>query len=327
MKMKKRTSLKFILPLLLLCFQVVFPQDYSNVDSIVKTYPTGFSNPGQLAKKIQADFTSETEKTRAIYTWIASNIHYDMSLYRANMGQRQVAFSYRTEEEKEQKMKKFNSDLAQKTLRSHKGVCQGYTALFDAVAKELGIESVMIPGTSKSHPTHIGKLPVAADHIWNAVKIGGKWKFIDATWASGGVDSGTGKFINKFSGSYFFTDPDAFFLNHFPDDDKWLLTDKTAEDFASLPLFYPTYLEADYTVSFPKSGVLPVGYIVPFKIDNLKTDKIAYVLSSEREFHPVIPTQNGNVTEFEVPIAKNAVGFLTIYIGHDSVVTYKIGRS
>jgi hypothetical protein len=326
MKMKM-ISPKLLVPAFLLFLQTAVAQDFANVDSLIKAYPASFSEPEKLADKINSDFHSEPDKARAIYTWIALNIHYDMNQYRANIGQRQVAFSYRTPEEKAQKLKQYNLDLAQKTLRSHKGVCQGYATLFDRLAALTGLESVMIPGTSKSHPTHIGKLPVASDHEWNAVKANGKWQFVDATWASGAVDSGTGKFVNKFNPGYFFTDPDIFFLNHYPDDEKWLLTDRTAQDFAALPLFYGSYPESGYRITFPKAGILPTGYIIPFKISNLKTSRIAYVFSNDNRVHLVNPTQNGTITEFDIPVDKKAAGYLTLYIGYDSVVTYKIGRS
>lgn len=317
---------KLILPVLLLVSAVVSAQDYTTVDRIVSAYPGSFATPEKLAEQIASDFDADTAKARAIYTWIAHNVRYDLSEYGANKGGR-VAFTYRTPEEKEQKLRKYNLDLAQKTLRTKKGVCRGYAALFDRVAELSGLVATTIPGTSKSHPAHIGKLPTAADHIWNAVKVNGQWKFVDVTWGSGGVNSETGKFVNKFNPGYFFTNPDVFFLNHFPDEEKWLLTNRTAEEFAKLPLFSGQYIGSDYRITFPQSGILPNGYIIPFKVENLKTDKIAYSLSKDGKVRPVALRRNGNVVEFDVPLEKDASGYLTIFIGYDQAATYKIGRS
>src|SRR5690606_21751730 len=104
----------------------------------------------------------------------------------------------------------FKDQIVMKTWRSKKGLCHGYSELYNYVAKRVGLESIMIPGTSKSHPTHIGKLPTVADHAWNAVKTNGKWHLIDVTWAAGGIDGATKKFVSKFNDSYFFTDPEVF---------------------------------------------------------------------------------------------------------------------
>ncbi|RZJ67634.1 MAG: transglutaminase [Flavobacterium sp.] len=322
--MKKITNLN--LPFVLLFVTFASAQDFSSVDAKVSTYPASFSNPEKLAERVASDFSSDTAKARAIYTWIANNVRYDLNEYRSNQGGK-VAFTYRSAEEKEKKLKQYNLDLAIRTMRTKKGVCRGYTALYDRVAELVGLETMTIPGTSKSHPTHIGKLPTAADHIWNAVKIGNEWKFIDVTWGSGSVDSQTGKFVNKFNPSYFFTDPDLFFLNHFPDEKKWLLTNRTAEEFAGLPLFSGQYIDSEYTITFPKSGILPNNHIIPFKIQNLKTDRVAYALSKDGRIRIADVKKNGDVSEFEVPLEKGASGFVTIFIDQESVATYKISAS
>ncbi len=322
----KMSFLPKILLFFLLVGQSVFSQNYAEVDRKVFAYPTSFGSPEKLADKVNSDFASDKLKARAIYSWIAKNVSYDLVEFRSNQGGR-VAFSYRTPEEKEQKLHKYNLDLANKTLRTKKGVCRGYTALYDRVANLCGLETVTIPGTSKSHPTHIGKLPTAADHIWNAVKIDGKWQLIDVTWASGSVDSRTGKFVNKFNDGYFFTDPDVFFLNHFPDEPKWLPNGKTPQEFASLPLFSGEYIAADYNITFPKSGTLPNGYVIPFKVENLDSDRVAYALSSDGKIQLLQTRKNGNVTEFDVPLPKNASGFLTIFVDQESVATYRIKKS
>jgi transglutaminase/protease-like cytokinesis protein 3 len=67
----------------------------------------------------------------------------------------------------------------------------------------------------KSHPAHIGKLPKQNDHEWNAVKIDGRWKLIDVTWASGSVSTQTGKFVPEFNDAYYGTAPEVFFSTIF----------------------------------------------------------------------------------------------------------------
>ncbi|HEX8268989.1 MAG TPA: transglutaminase domain-containing protein [Flavobacterium sp.] len=315
-----------ILSFLFLIFGSAYSQDYSAVDTKVKSYPI-FAKPELLANKINADFNTEDDKARAIFTWIASNIKYDMVEYMGTGGVKQVAFTYRTPEEKARKVKQFNMEIVSKTWRTRKAICHGYAELFNHLAELTGLESKMIPGTSKSHPTQIGKFPSVADHAWNAVKTNGKWHLIDATWAAGGVDGATNKFFEKFNDSYFFTDPEIFFLNHFPEDDKNLMSNKTREEFAALPLYYGDYLESDFTIEAPNKGIITAKSAnVPFRFKNLSADRISYVLSNNNVFKGVIPVRNGDISEFDIFLDKNFSGYLTIFVDGSSVVSYKIQR-
>lgn len=54
-------------------------------------------------------------------------------------------------------------------FKSGKGVCQSYTLAFMAVLKKLGIEV----SYADSNPMN---------HIWNVIKIDGKWYHVDVTW-------------------------------------------------------------------------------------------------------------------------------------------------
>lgn len=303
-------------------------QDYAKVDMKVKGYPKSFSSPDKLAELISKDFTREDEKARAIFTWIATNIKYDYAAYGVN--ERPVAYSFRTQEEKEAKQKAMKEELAQKTLKSKKGVCQGYSTLFLVVAEKVGLQSEIIAGTSKSHPAHIGKAPGASDHAWNAVKIGNQWKLLDTTWGAGTVTGAKPEFVFKFNDKYFFSNPDTFFLNHFPDDKKWLLTQKTEKEFANLPLYYGNYLMEGYEFLSPGEGVFTTANhgIIRFKVKNLQpTDKVHYAFSRDRIFKEVQPEQKGGITAFNIPLSNSSAGTLTIYINQKSVASYKINKA
>ena len=305
----------------------VYCQSYTKVDNVIQNYSKLYSSAENLAAQINQDFKNEDEKARAIFTWIALNIKYDLNKYKSQRNNPATAFSYRTEEEKNFKLQKFRIDLANETLRSKKGVCQGYAALFHTLCDLTGLKSMDITGTSKSHPTAIGKLPTESDHAWNAVKIGDNWKFIDVTWASGAVSNQTGKFVSKFNDAYFFTAPDIFFLNHFPDDVRFLQTNKTAADFADLPLYYGGYLQAPYEIISPLNGVIktPKSNTIAFRILDLpETNKVSYVFSSENKLNLVLPIRKANISEFEIKVTNRRKGYLTIYVNNQSIVTYKL---
>jgi len=310
-----------------LCLNTVFSQDYAKVDETVKTYPESFPSLQKLADKINKDFTSDEDKARAIFTWIALNVSYDLNEAKNLATKKQVAFSFKTEEEKIQKQLQYRQDMAAKTLKSKKGVCQNYAALYHGLCDLTGLKCLDITGTSKVHPVHIGKLPQVSDHMWNAVKIGENWKLIDVTWGAGSVDGKTGKFVQRFNAGYFLTDPELFYLNHFPDDTRLLMVQKTAEEWAQLPLYYGEYMRAPYEVISPQSGIFSnrKGNVIPFKISDLpETDKVSYGFSSDGKYNDVQVKRNGNIAEFEIPVNERMRGFLTVFVNNKSVVSYKL---
>ncbi len=313
-------SIPFLL-LFLLIPTVTFAQ-YEKVDVEVKSYPKSFSDPQLLAQRINTDFSKPDEKARAIFTWIALNIKYDLKAYytQANNG---IAYSFSSPEDKIKKDFEFRLTLAKQTLRTKKAVCEGYSTLFVSLATAVGLEAVIVTGTSKIHETQIGKLPKASDHAWNAVKINGEWKLLDATWGAGVVDTNQQKFKPEFNDAYFFTDPEKFFLNHFPDDQNWLLTNKSAEDFAALPLYFPEYLKSNYELSAILGHILfPKNTAVKFNIKNLKAeDELFYITSRDNMLKKLAVDAQNN---FIIPPSDKISGYLTIFVNQNPLVTYKI---
>lgn len=327
--MKKRIpNFTVLLSFMVLLFvNVIYSQNYSKVDTSIKSYPKSFSSTEELAGRINHEFDKDEDKVRAIFTWIGLNIRYDLKVYRSQRNNSGISFSYRTEEEKNLKLKQYRLDLADTTLKSGRGVCQGYSALFHTLCELTGIKCMDISGTSKSSPTDIGKLPITSDHAWNAVKIGKIWKFIDVTWASGALSNQTGKFVPEFNDAFFFTSPEVFFFNHFPEDKRFLMIDKTEEDFAKLPLYYGQYVKAEYKIISPDSGILnpTKSNLISFEIIDLPIkDRVYYVFSSENKAREVVIKRQANISRFDLVKTNNTKGYLTIYINNRSVVCYKI---
>lgn len=318
---------KIFFPTLLfltLLFPTALFSQFQAVDSRVKTYPKSVSDASEIANRINADFKTDEAKARAIFTWMATNITYDMHAYYAqrNGG---VAFSYTTPEDKLAKEREFRLKLVKKTLRSGKAICEGYTSLFTYLCALTNLDAVIIPGTSKTDYSQIGKLPTQSDHTWNAVKINGQWQLVDVTWAAGVVIGGEKKFTKLFNDAYFCTDPDKFFLNHYPDDEHWLLTDRSADEFAELPFYYPAYLSSDYRLNADKGAIIfPKNTAVRFNIENLKpTDELYYITSRDNMLDPLAVDQNNN---FVIPPGAKLFGYLTIFVNKKPLVSYKIIR-
>lgn len=320
--------LKLILNLFFVLWSFeVYSQQYAIVDQTVKSYPKTFAAPQKLAEKINADFAKDEDKARAIFTWMALNIQYDLAYYASQRSNPTNAYSFSSEEDRIQKEQKFKLDAANKTLRSKKGVCQDYAALFQTLCELMKIQCTTIIGKSKNDLSLIGRFAKFNDHAWNAVKIGNAWQLLDVTWAASALNSQTQKMEQLFNDGYFFTAPEVFFLNHFPEDKQWLFLNKTESDFANLPLYYGGYIKAPYQFITPLNGLFSKTNTqkIMFKAINFPENyKVAYVFSSEGQLRELAAVHQGNTAQFEVVLGKKSRGYLTIYVNNESIVSYKI---
>ena len=75
--------MKLFITLLLVCISSFLQaQNFKAVDEKVRTYPKNIVSSEQLAAQIEHDFSTDIDKVRAIYTWLATNITYDLDKIR-----------------------------------------------------------------------------------------------------------------------------------------------------------------------------------------------------------------------------------------------------
>jgi transglutaminase/protease-like cytokinesis protein 3 len=166
--------------------------DYTLVDAKMAIIPSNqTTSTTAIAAYINTNFKTETDKIRAAFYWTASNIRYDVTTRYA------VNFSETAQ------------DKITRTLKTRKGVCSHYAAVFKELSDKIGIESYIIQGYNKQNGT-IGKLA----HAWTAAKIDTKWYLFDPTWGSGYVHNG--QFIKKLNNVYFKADPAKIIASHIP---------------------------------------------------------------------------------------------------------------
>lgn len=157
----------------------------------------------ELAQYLIMPAKTDEEKARAIFRWITDRIAYDVEgLLSGNLGD--------------------TSALA--TLKRRKSVCQGYATLFEALSTHAGLQVVTITGEAKG--VVLPNLPNANGHAWNAVRVNGQWKLLDATWAAGTADVGKRKFNKRYNELFFFTDPHQLIFSHLPADSQWQLLEQ-----------------------------------------------------------------------------------------------------
>ncbi len=297
-------------------------QNFSEVDKKVRSYPNSFNSLEKLHQTIKNDFNKPKDRVRAIYTWIALHIEYDVKTYMK--GTKPIKYTYRSDVEKLRKEKEIENKLALKTLKTRKAICHGYATLFKVLCEMSEIQCELITGTSKISNTDIGKEPQRVDHAWNAVKINNQWKLIDATWGAGYLNGQNMKFEKKYTDVFFFTEPEKFFYNHFPADKQWLLTNKNSKDFASLPLFYHTYLDSNIEVINPHKGIIKAkrGDTIEFVIRSEEKNRISYKFSNEKSGYNIEPKAKGDLLYYKIEVGSGS--YLTIYLNQSALVAYKI---
>ncbi|HTA62291.1 MAG TPA: transglutaminase domain-containing protein [Bacteroidia bacterium] len=152
----------------------------------------------KLAKYFNDNFTTNTDKVRAIYYWIAAHISYDVD----NM------FAVNLEANK--------TELIKKTLATQKGICIDYAYLFEDIATRCGVPCISIFGFTKQS----GFVDYIA-HAWVTAKPDSTWLLYDPTWGSGNIVNR--KFVKSINDFYFETKPTEFIKNHMPYDPLWQL--------------------------------------------------------------------------------------------------------
>ncbi|MBO4898426.1 MAG: hypothetical protein J5590_09040 [Clostridia bacterium] len=145
---------------------------------------------------------------------------------------------------------------------NHKMVCQGYTQLFGAICKRLGVEY----GFCRSKEIN---------HVWNYVRINGKWYHVDLTWDDPVVRSQpSGQIVSRPTAKHaFFLVSDEKAINGISEDTKhgekstWLSSLGYVPDcddtFESRHIFNLPY---DFTISYDGER-----FSVPYKVNKKTT--------------------------------------------------------
>ncbi|MBE6598612.1 MAG: hypothetical protein E7638_04135 [Ruminococcaceae bacterium] len=135
---------------------------YYNITYTYKiTYYTTLTQERTVTSKIRSVLDqlnlynkSDYEKIKGIHDYVCANVKYDSA--NASNANHTLKFTC-------------YAALINKTA-----VCQGYASLFYRMALELGIDNRIIYGTSGTTP-----------HVWNVVKLGDSYFYVDTTWDAG----------------------------------------------------------------------------------------------------------------------------------------------
>jgi hypothetical protein len=193
--------IKFAL-VFVLTAQITFAQkakvnEYTAIDKKALQLPDSLSsNTGLIADYITSNFSTDKEKARAIFIWVATNIQYDID----NM----FAINFYEPQE----------DKIAKPLKTRKGICENYASLFTDICKKSGLKSFVVEGFTKQNG-FTDYIP----HAWSAALIDSSWFLFDPTWGSGYIDGG--KFYKKINNDYYKVSPSTLIKSHIPFDYLW----------------------------------------------------------------------------------------------------------
>lgn len=297
----------------------IYSQDFKRIDSIVLSYPKSFNNYIEFAEIISTDFSSDIERVRGIYTWMAYNINYDIEEYG------KFAFSYSSEQEREIKRKIYYSNLANRVISKNIAVCEGYAILFFQTCNFLNIKTTFVDGISKLHYKEIGKTFNKSRHGWNIVEIDNKKYFVDVTYASVGLKSNKSHFEFNFLAA-----PEIFIKNHYPNNyENSLLDNFISKDyFINSPLYEITNYTGKIMLVTQQSSLLKIS----------KYPKQKFIFESSESIYSIVYSfggrgyeikdfkKKGNQFEFEIDFTNKEKGreYLTIFFNLKPIVTYKI---
>jgi hypothetical protein len=161
---------------------------------------------------IKQNFPSDSARVRAIYVWIANHISYDVKRFNDR-----------------DKNPDAQPQAVTDVLSTRSAVCQGYSDLFVALCKAVGVNAIKISGYTKNQ----GKVNIIS-HAWAAVELAGKWYLFDPTWGAGYVTVDD-KFVKRFSNSFYKVLPGQFIADHMPFDPLY--------QFLSYPLNNKEFIE------------------------------------------------------------------------------------
>ncbi len=188
-----------------------------------------------LVDYLVKSYKRDEDKARVILSWIVYHIDYDQ--YKLNT---MLDYSPRL------RARKQNSISTGDIWQTRIGVCDDIAKLYQRMALMAGLDSVVITGYAGNGVTDRNKGNFR--HAWNAVKIDGKWEFVDPTWAMQG-DYRTGNDIyskrqhareierresgltnvkqkrrnRRLDDRWFMTKPSEMIKSHYPDDPTWQL--------------------------------------------------------------------------------------------------------
>lgn len=156
----------------------------------------------QLTDTLTAPYATDREKVRTIFAWITDNIAYDCNFQNARDPLLDDA----------DRMTDIQLRLTL-VLKNRRALCGGYAFLFKTMCDLAEVEARVVEGKA------YGGYTEAEGHAWNAVRLDGRWYWLDLTWASGTCSNG--RFQRSYQEAYFLAPINRMLYSHRPAEEFW----------------------------------------------------------------------------------------------------------
>lgn len=233
---------------------------FAKIDRHARACPkSAEKNVVSLAAYLEKGCKTDLEKARSIYIWLTKNVSYDDRGYNA---------------------KNYGDLSPEGVLKSRTAVCSGFSALYYALGKEMGLDIKDVSGYAKGYGYAAGDKFSEVDHAWNVIRIDGQWRVFDATWGEGKGSTVNGKLksTKKFDEYWFNVDPYEAIFNHYPEDRALTLVspDISLQVYEKFPYAHSSYFKLGFDGRKVYKMVRTKGYIdFPDTFSNSAMVKVA----------------------------------------------------
>jgi hypothetical protein len=297
---------------------VLFAQNAENKIQFNETTVAG------LSAKLTYNCKTDYEKVRAIFNWVTENISYNTRNYSVSKKKKNDKI-YTEPEDTSAELKPLVEHVAEIVLSRRMAVCDGYTKLFKSLCDHAGIQNEIISGYGLSNYSS-GKF--RTNHTWNAVYTDSNWHLLDVTWASGFIFAGD--FIHRYDNYYFFTPPQSFIHDHYPEDLRWTLIQDppVPKEFYQAPFKYSEFIMQKVTSFSPSRGIIQanVGDKIRFDVESEFPNFSFSVTDSLRDDHEywTLATALNNKASGEYVVPNENVEWLYLICNNEPVLRYKL---
>jgi transglutaminase/protease-like cytokinesis protein 3 len=271
-------------------------------------------NMGNIAIKLTKPFADKMDKIRALYTWVANNITYDIKAARND-----DAGNFKT------------VDILK--LRKANGL--GFAKLFQDMCSSIGVRCLTTDGSIRRVYDDLENGIKGINHSWNVIQLGttaDTWHYVDCALASGTWDNDFKVVTKSFSDRYFFTNKATFNKQHIPNNAAWLLGPGTAnlKEFNTTPWVRTGAIEFGLTTATPATNIIKTkqNQLVNFKFtldnaDKVATIKIKYGNPKKPKIKDAIFNYNSSVLTFSHKFELADDYPVTILLNDKDLITYK----
>ena len=292
-------------------------KQFENVDLYVKKLgPLTLLNVASIADTLTQKFSDKTLKSRAIYSWIANNIALDPKAVRSND----------------------NKNIQpENVILNRKTTSLGFSTLVQEMCSLADIRCLTVDGYSRFNTDQIGEMPEDLNHSWNVIQLStspSSWYYVDASKASGSLDKKFMVFTPSFSDCYFFSEKNIFNLDHFPDNNAWMLGNgsKTVKVFFDLPLIGIGAYNQKLISFFPEIGFIKsnttkaVSFTIKLQYDADISDVSIIIGDGAKQSKPERINFSNSIGEikFNYTFKKEGEYPFKILANGNELLTYKI---